>query len=259
MKVALALGSAGARGLAYVPVIEQLVARGHEIVAVAGTSMGSLIGGVYASGKLPEMKEWALGLNRVEVARLLDPTWPRHGLMRATGAMNQFRQIIGDVLIEDLPIPYTAVAADVINQQEVWIQDGDLINAIRASIAIPVVFTPVRRDGRLLVDGGVINPVPLEPLAGVACDITIAVSGHGAPTKPEAKAPTRAPSPLTLGILSIDAMETAIYRAKSAANPPDLLIEVPCDAASFLDLYKGAELFELGESLATAAFDTFGL
>jgi NTE family protein len=259
MKVALALGSAGARGLAYVPAIEQLESRGHEIVAVAGTSMGSLVGGIYAAGKLPEMKEWALALTRVDVARLLDPTWPRHGLMRATGAMKQFREIIGDVSIEDLPIPYTAVAADIINQQEVWIQDGDLIDAIRASIAVPVVFTPVRRNGKLLVDGGVANPVPLEPLAAVEYDVIVALSGHGAPTKPEVKLPTRAPSPLTLGLLSIGAMEAAICRAKAATNPPHLLIEVPCDAAFFLDLHKGAELFELGEQLASTAFDTFGL
>jgi NTE family protein len=240
-------------------VIEQLLSRDHEIVAIAGASMGSLIGGAYAAGRLPEMKEFALSLSRAEVARMLDLTWPTHGLMTANRAMDQFRSIIGTLNIEDLPIPFTALAADIINQREVWLQDGDLIDAIRASIAIPVVFTPVHRDGKLLVDGGAINPVPLEPLAGVDADLIIAVAGHGAPTNPDIKAPTKTPSPATLGILSLDTMMSAIQRAKAATNPPDLLIEVPCDAASFLDLHKAEEMFDLGERLAVAAFDTYGL
>ncbi len=182
MKIALSLGSGGARGFAHLGVIQELEARGHEIVAIAGASMGALVGGVYAAGKLDEFAEWACTLTQASVLRLLDPTVFGPGIIRADRVVGEVAKIFGNVQIEDLPIPYTAVATDLTAKREVWFQSGPLDMAIRASIAIPSVITPVNLNGHILVDGGVMNPVPLEPLSAVFADATIAVALSGRPT-----------------------------------------------------------------------------
>ncbi len=179
MKVALALGSGGARGYAHIGVIEELKARGHEIVGIAGTSMGALVGGLEAAGALDDYTAWVMGLSKGDVIRLLDPTFGEPGVIKAQRVLQRVAEIMGDANIEDLPIPYTAVATDLTNQREVWFQHGPIHMAIRASIAIPSAITPVMLDGRLLADGGLLNPVPMEPLAGVVADFTMAVSLSG--------------------------------------------------------------------------------
>lgn len=182
MKIALSLGSGGARGFAHIGVIEELEERGHQIVAVSGASMGALVGGVYAAGKLPEFRDWAYGLTQASVFKLLDFVWRGPGIVRADRVVGEVSEIIGNVLIEDLNIPYTAVATDITTRREIWFQSGPLEMAIRASIAIPSVITPVSYEGRILADGGVLNPVPVEPLAPVVSDATIAVALSGRPT-----------------------------------------------------------------------------
>ncbi len=182
MKIALSLGSGGARGFAHLGVIQELEERGHEIVAVAGASMGALVGGVYAAGKLGEFTEWANALTQGAVVRLLDPTIFGPGIIRADRVVGEIAEMLGDVRIEHLRIPYTAVATDLTAKREVWFQSGPLEMAIRASIAIPSVITPVNLNGHILVDGGVMNPVPLEPLSAVVADATIAVALSGRPT-----------------------------------------------------------------------------
>lgn len=179
MRIALALGSGGARGYAHIGVINELTERGHEIVGVAGSSMGALVGGLHAAGKLDEFAYWAGSLTQRAVLRLLDPSLTSPGVLRAEKILDAVREILGDVTIESLPIPYTSVATDLIAGKSVWLQSGPLDDAIRASIAIPGIFTPHVLDGRLLADGGILDPLPMAPLSAVNADTTIAVSLSG--------------------------------------------------------------------------------
>ena len=178
-RVALALGSGGARGYAHIGVIDELHERGYEIVGVAGSSMGALVGGLHAAGKLDDFSEWAKSLTQRAVLRLLDPKITAAGVLRAAKILDAVRDILGEVTIEDLPIPYTAVTTDLIAGKSVWLQRGPVDAAIRASIAIPGVITPHILDGRLLADGGILDPLPMAPIAAVNADLTIAVSLSG--------------------------------------------------------------------------------
>lgn len=179
MQIALALGSGGARGYAHIGVINELTERGYQIVGVAGSSMGALVGGLHAAGRLDEFAHWAGSLTQRAVLRLLDPSLSSPGVLRAGKILDAVRDILGDVAIEDLPIPYTSVATDLIAGKSVWLQRGALDDAIRASIAIPGIFTPHVLDGRLLADGGILDPLPMAPLSGVKADLTVAVSLAG--------------------------------------------------------------------------------
>ena len=196
-RVALALGSGGARGYAHIGVIDELHERGYEIVGVAGSSMGALVGGLHAAGKLDDFSEWAKSLTQRAVLRLLDPKITAAGVLRAAKILDAVRDILGEVTIEDLPIPYTAVTTDLIAGKSVWLQRGPVDAAIRASIAIPGVITPHVLDGRLLADGGILDPLPMAPIAAVNADLTIAVSlsgteadGRGGPPESEPRATT---------------------------------------------------------------------
>ncbi|MEV0673293.1 patatin-like phospholipase family protein [Mycobacterium sp. NPDC050441] len=197
MRVALALGSGGARGYAHIGVINELCDRGYEVVGVSGSSMGALVGGLHAAGKLDDFAEWARTLTQRAVLRLLDPSISAAGILRAEKILDAVRDIIGDATIEQLPIPYTAVATDLIAGKSVWLQHGPLDSAIRASIAIPGVIAPHVLDGRLLGDGGILDPLPMAPIAAVNADLTIAVSVSGsdpgtvaAPEDPERRPTT---------------------------------------------------------------------
>ncbi|MBG4769834.1 patatin-like phospholipase family protein [Pseudomonas aeruginosa] len=174
-QVALVLGSGGARGYAHIGVIEELEARGYEITCIAGCSMGSVIGGIYAAGKLREYREWVESLDYLDVLRLLDVSF-RLGAIRGERVFGKIHEILGEVNIEDLSIPYTAVATDLTNQQEIWFQEGCLHQAMRASAAIPSLFTPVMQGSRMLVDGGLLNPLPIVPVVSAHSDLIIAVN-----------------------------------------------------------------------------------
>jgi NTE family protein len=178
-RIALALGSGGARGYAHIGAIQVLDERGFEIVAIAGSSMGALVGGLRAAGKLDDYTEWALGLSQLDVLRLLDPSLSAAGAIRGQKVFAKVGELFDGALIEDLPVPFTAVAADLLARREVWFQSGPIAAAIRASISIPGVFTPVMLNGRLLADGGLMNPVPIAPTVGVHADATVAVSLSG--------------------------------------------------------------------------------
>lgn len=179
MRVALALGSGGARGYAHIGVINELHERGYEIVGIAGSSMGALVGGLQAAGKLDEFAHWATSLTQRAVLRLLDPSLTAAGVLRAEKILDAVREIIGDKVIETLPIPFTAVATDLIAGKSVWLQRGPVDAAIRASIAIPGIISPHVLDGRLLADGGILDPLPMAPIAAVKADLTIAISLSG--------------------------------------------------------------------------------
>ncbi|CAN5190079.1 patatin-like phospholipase family protein [soil metagenome] len=198
LRVALALGSGGARGYAHVGAIEALRERGCEVAMISGTSMGALVGGVEAAGQLEAFTAWATALRQRDVLRLVDPKWSTPGAMTADRLLTALEGLIGGRVIEDLPIPFTAVATDLAAGREVWFQRGPLDAAIRASIAIPGAMTPVVINGRLLVDGGLLNPVPMEPLAAVSVDLTVAVSLQGARRTRDLFATTTSESSQTL-------------------------------------------------------------
>jgi NTE family protein len=178
-RVALALGSGGARGYAHIGVIHELQARGYQIVGIAGSSMGALVGGLQAAERLDEFADWARSLTQRSILRLLDPSITAAGVLRAEKILDAVRDILGAATIEQLPIPYTAVCTDLLAGKSVWLQRGPVDEAIRASIAIPGVIAPHVIDGRLLADGGILDPLPMAPIAAVNADLTIAVSLSG--------------------------------------------------------------------------------
>ncbi|HSS64649.1 MAG TPA: patatin-like phospholipase family protein [Gammaproteobacteria bacterium] len=282
--VSLALGSGGARGLAHIGVIEFLDANDFEIRCLAGSSMGALIGGIYAAGKLDVYTHWVSELSRNDVVRLLDLSFGRSGLFKGDRIMNVLKDLIGDCNIEDLSIDFTAVATDIEAEKEVWFRHGPLFDAIRASIAFPTVFTPHEYRGRRLVDGGLVNPLPIAPTLVNESEITIAVSLAGkADMEPR---PTRsaggeqAASPDIqkriaqfieglqrklgardsddMGMFdiiahSIDTMQTGIARSKLAAYSPDIVIEIPRNACTFFEFHRAREMIEIGRHRAALA------
>jgi len=160
--VALVLSSGGARGFAHIGAIKVLESQGYNITSVAGTSMGALVGGIYASGRLGEFEEWVSGLDVMEILKLTDISISRRGLVKGTRIIEKLKEIVPDSRIEDLPIPYCAVATDVIRGREKIFTSGSLFNAIRASISIPTFFQPYRLGSDYYVDGGLVNPIPIN-------------------------------------------------------------------------------------------------
>ena len=190
-RVAVVLGSGGARGYAHLGAVQELRSRGHEIVALSGTSMGALVGGLVAAGRDEDFADWVLSLTQSRVIRLLDPSRAGGGAISLNRLIRTLEGMVGDVAIEDLPVPYTAVATDLVARREVWFQQGPLVPAIRASFAIPGLFTPAIIAGRVLVDGGLLNPLPLDPTASAVADFTLAVSLQGPRGPHEPASPDR--------------------------------------------------------------------
>ena len=191
VRAALALGGGGARGYAHIGVIQVIEERGIEIVAIAGSSMGALVGGLHAAGKLDGYTAWVSNLTQFDVLRLLDVSLTSPGMIRAEKIFARMHELLDGALIEDLPVPFTAVATDLLARKAVWFQRGPVEAAVRASIAMPGVFTPVMLNGRLLVDGGIMDPVPVAPTASARADVTIAVDLGGERTGAQEAAPAR--------------------------------------------------------------------
>ena len=178
--VALALSSGGARGLAHIGAIEELESNGYHITSIAGCSMGALIGGVYATGKLNEFREWMKTIDKKKMLELTDFSFSINHLVKGNRIIEAIMDFVPDIAIEELPIPYCAVATDLKAGREVVIDKGSLFEAIRASISLPSFYEPVQRDGMILIDGGVINPIPLNRVKRNDGDILVGVdvSGH---------------------------------------------------------------------------------
>ena len=178
--VALALSSGGARGLAHIGAIEELESNGYHITSIAGCSMGALIGGVYAAGKLEEFREWMKTIDRKKMLELTDFSFSINHLVKGNRIIEAIMDFVPDIAIEELPIPYCAVATDLKAGREVVIDKGSLFEAIRASISLPSFYEPIQRDDMILIDGGVINPIPLNRVKRNAGDILVGVdvSGH---------------------------------------------------------------------------------
>ena len=262
--------------------------RGITIASISGCSIGSLIGGVYAAGKLDEFEHWVRAISKMDMVNLLDLSWARHGLVKGDKIIGTLVELVGDQLIEDLPIPYTAIAADIKNEKEVWLNSGRLFDAIRASISLPLFFTPVPRKDTFLIDGGVLNPVPIAPTFGDGTDLTIAVNLGGPATTQPAPAPKPANAAQddktlrgrverfvrelqssdeeneadTLGAYAIadqpfDAMQSTIARQKLAAYPPDIVIEIARNACGTFDFDRAAEIIEFGRVAASDSLDKY--
>ena len=178
--VALVLSSGGARGLAHIGAIEELESQGYHISSIAGCSMGALIGGVYAAGKMNEFREWMKTIDRKKMISLTDFSFSLNHLAKGNRIIEAIMEFVPDMTIENLPIPYCAVATDLKVGKEVVFNKGSLFEAIRASISLPSFYEPVKRDGMVLVDGGVINPIPLNRVKRKKDDILVGidVSGH---------------------------------------------------------------------------------
>lgn len=175
-KVALVLSSGGARGYAHIGAIEELESQGYQITSVAGTSMGALIGGMYAAGKLHEVSEWMSSLGKKEILSLIDFSLSLNHIVKGDKVMDALKHIVPDVAIEDLPIPFCAVAADIKNNREVVFCKGSLYEAIRASISIPSLFKPIVSGDHVYIDGGIVNPLPLNRVKRTDGDVLVAVN-----------------------------------------------------------------------------------
>lgn len=283
--VSLVLGSGGARGLAHIGVIEELEAHGYEIRAIAGSSMGALVGGIYALGELMTYRDWVEGLSQADVFSLLDWSFSGGGMIRGDKLIRKLKALVGESDIEELPISYTAVAVDIERSREIWMSDGSLFDAIRASIAIPAVFAPHRYRGRMLVDGGLLNPVPVAPTLRTLTDLTIVVDVNGpAPTAVEAPKEkedhdddgllrrmmdyvdslglngAHAAEGMALSEIlmrSLETMQSALTRHHLAVFRPDLVISIPKNACMVHEFHKAQPVIELGRKATRERLRSF--
>jgi NTE family protein len=282
--ISLVLGSGGARGLAHIGVIHWLEEHGFQIQSISGCSMGALIGGIHAAGKLNDYENWGRAITRTDIIKLLDLSWQKSGLVKGDKIINTLTELVGDVLIEDLPIDFTAVAADIQHGKEIWMNSGPLFDAIRASISLPLFFTPFKYKNIDLIDGGVLNPVPIAPTFSDATDLTIAVSLGGkaifkSKISPACESKNEIDKSFTgkistyidsfkstpvnvigknwsayeIANQAFEAMQSTIARQKLAAYPAEYLIEIPRNACQTLEFDRAAEMIELGYNAAGKA------
>ena len=293
-KTALALGSGGARGIAHIGVIRELESNGFEIISVAGSSMGALIGGVYASGKLDEYEQWITSLSKMDIFNLVDFTISSKGIIKVDKVLNEIKSFIPDCKIEELPKKFTAVATDLAKKEEVVIKTGSLYDAIKASISIPMLITPVQKNDTLFVDGGVMNPVPVNRVDRSEDDLLVAVNvnafipfrnhstvkdqdwswfekmnmvklngfikqlpglGNGNGNKNKKN---------EFGYFNLltntsSLMLKQIMDLTFKLTPPDVLIEISRDAGGIFDFFRAKELIELGHMAARKAIEEIGV
>ena len=278
--VSLILGSGGARGLAHIGAIRAIEERGFKVESVAGCSMGALIGGIYAQGCLHDYVEWIRSINKVDMLRLLDISLKRGGLVKGDRLIAHLRELVGEQQIEDLSVPYTAVATDIDRQKEVWIDRGPLFDAIRASISLPFFFLPFQTGGSRLVDGGVTNPLPIAPTFRDSTDLSIAVNLSGPVDasiskrtmesenmigKLRDKIPFSRPDfskrdggVYDVAMLSYEIMQETLTRQKLAVYPPDLVVNIPRNACSPMGYDEADRLIELGYERTQQALEALG-
>lgn len=268
--VSLVLGSGGARGYAHIGVIRELESQGYTIKSIAGSSMGALIGGLYAAGKLDEYEQWIKNFDVFDVMKLIDFSFNKNGMINGEKVFEHIGTMIGDIQIQDLNIPFTATATDIIKRKEVWIQNGSLKDAIRASIAIPTIFTPKEINGTFLFDGGILNPVPIVPTISEFTDLVIAVNLNDdieilAKYKDifESKNGVIRQSIINfmqknvkqkenlsyfeLITKSIETMQEVISRHQLASHKPDIMINISTKVCEFYDFHKANEVIEYGQ------------
>lgn len=274
--ISLVLSSGGARGLAHIGVIEELEKQGFEIKSIAGTSMGALVGGVYATGNMEEYKKWLSGLDKLDVFKMIDFTLSTQGLVKGDKIFKVMKKMVPDINIEDLPIPYVAVAADIINHKEVVFDKGNLFEAIRASISIPTVFTPAKVDKLCLVDGGILNPIPVKYVTRFDDDLLVIVNVNA--HTPYIKPPNLIKTEKRNGFLhngkvnafqekltnlfpkgqeklsyfnliseTISIMLNQISLLTIEKSKPDILINISRKSCGAYDFFKTKEMIEIGK------------
>ena len=281
-KIALVLSGGGARGLAHIGAIETLESHGYEITSIAGCSMGALIGGMYAAGKLPEVKDWVLALDRRKVLSLVDFSLSLTHLVKGDRVMEALKEIVPDVNIEDLPIPYTAVATDWNSGKEVVFDHGSLYDAIRASISIPLFLNPVRREEMLLVDGGLVNSLPLNRVVRHSGDLLFGINVNTHDYQGEllmqqfverkllSKSMPAAVmnrimkhfeginiNYVTLLMRTIAIMLEQNTRQQILISRPDLVVQVPMKRYGVFDFDKAAAILQIGKHKTSRALRRF--
>lgn len=283
--VRLVLGSGAARGMAHIGVIEELEKEGYHIKEVVGCSMGAVVGGIYCAGYLPQFKKWLLSLNKLDVFKLFDFTFSTQGFVKGERVFKAIEAFLGEQQIEDFRIPFTAVAVDMLNREEVHYQSGCLFKALRASIAIPTLFTPVLEGSAQLVDGGVLNPLPLNLINKDEGDIVVAVNLNGKPQpndKPLLPAAENTEKAAYLKML--DAFRTQILKIDSHAeekveylgfydllnksyeltqdrvaelmvhiHQPDVVVTISRDACGVFEFFRAQEIIEEGRKTFRSA------
>ncbi|MFO8001498.1 MAG: patatin-like phospholipase family protein [Marinilabilia sp.] len=289
--VALVLSSGGAKGIAHIGAIEELERQGFNITSVSGSSIGAVIGGLCAMGKLKQYSDWVKSLDRMAIWGLLDFTFTSNGLLRGERVFDKMKTFIPDMNIEDMNKPFTAVATDILNEKEVVFNRGSYYKAIRASIAIPAMITPVKYKDTFLVDGGILNPIPIEHVARCEDDLLVVVnlygnkiqksevnvngSGNGAgegngkeSTKNGQNGLKNAFSNLvdtgdkrSMGYISLlttssAAMIHKIARLNIERYQPDIVIDIPADTANTFDFHRADELLKIGADAAAKAIST---
>jgi NTE family protein len=277
LRLGLALGSGSARGWAHIGVIRALEERGIKPDLVCGSSIGALVGAAYASGELQRLEAWATGLTWTTVVRLMDLTW-RGGLIRGTRLFTLFASIFEDREIDELPVPYGAIATELSSGRELWLRHGKVLDAVRASCAMPGLFTPVVRDGAVLVDGGLVNPVPVSMCRALGADIVLAVDlswgklgpyrrgkdtdvepkqeaswiGRIRPDwlkgKPRSDEAPDIPSIFNVFMTSLDIVEMRVARSRLAGEPADVLITPILPDFATMDFHRGKEAIEEGRA-----------
>jgi NTE family protein len=285
--IALVLSGGGARGIAHIGVIEILEERGYKISSISGSSMGALVGGMYAAGKLDEFKEWMCSLDKMKVFSLVDFTFSSNGLVKGDKVLNAIKKFVPDINIEDLKIDFSATASDITNHKEIIYRTGSMYEAIRASIAIPTVLKPVIKDGSVIVDGGVMNNIPIENVKRQKGDLLVAVyvSADIPPVKLQiSKKEEKQQKSVYLG--KINEFYQQLYKVSpkskkeklgyftlleqtfnSAAmklaqltiekGSPDILVNISRYTCGTYDFYKAAELVEIGRISAIKSLDEF--
>lgn len=267
-KVSLVLSSGGARGISQIGVIEEIEQRGYSISSIAGCSIGAMVGGIYASGKLSEFKDWLLSLTKMEVFRLMDFSFNRKGFLKAEKVFEKINTFISHKNIEDLPIHFVAVATDIYNNKEICFTKASLTKAIRASVAIPVFIQARGAEDTILVDGGVMNPLPINRLVRSHDDILIAVNVndlsddnilHNSKFKKDI---AKKSLPKDVGLFDIMNMSfeltiSQLVNYSLKENKPDLLIQIPRNCAGTFEFYSAEKLIEMGRFVAKYYLDEF--
>lgn len=284
-QVSLVLSSGGARGVAHIGVIEELEKQGFKINSIAGTSMGALVGGMYATGKLDVYKKWMCSLDKMDVFNLVDFTINTSGIVKGDKIIKEMKKMIPDINIEDLKIPYSAVATDVLTEQEIVFTSGSLYEAIRASISIPSVFVPFKLNNWQLIDGGILNPIPINRVEHNPADLLIVVDVNARIPLPEKKETVE-----KIDLKSQSKYLNAIYKKINHIIPknnkdhvgyfnllnktssimlhkiseltlqqyqPDITINVSKQAFGTFDFYKSEEIIETGRNAAYVAINKF--
>lgn len=267
-RIGLALGSGSSRGWAHIGAIRALEERGVKPDLVCGTSIGALVAGAYAAGELEQLERWVTSLAWTTVVRLMDLTWRPGGLIRGQRLFNLFRSLFQDRDVGELRLPFGCVATELASGRELWLRKGKLLDVVRASCAMPGLFTPVIRAGTVLVDGGLVNPVPVSMCRAMGADLVVAVDlswGKLGPyrdrarrtmpardmpeTSPEPQAiEPRIPSMFEVFMTSLDIVEQRVARSRLSGEPADVLITPLLPDFATLDYHRGNEAIAEGRA-----------